>query len=302
MYQTVQNLSSPASVAYLHVQSTVLSASNACTARPRRSVRICSSPLLISDPLWTSRIPAQLLYDWLEQLAVPPIAVTELRRALPLCAISSASPLDDQEATIKTTTSFDGTPEGAGLSYAGALVCVRQMIACREAEVETTAIVRDCTRGAVVPTLICHRYWAFVGEKEAPIRSATTGSPLCGRWTRATDFPPARVGPYHHPPSPAYCRSRCRLPIVQLSRMVPFVVFHRGLRLAVVYQPQGSTRAPPRLTDTERSVGLLSWLFDSGFSCEDQKYYAFRASPKGPSLVFPQIHRPLVTARLTTHF
>eukprot|EP00903_Cladosiphon_okamuranus_P014922 g13817.t2 len=52
------------------------------------------------------RIPAQLLYDWLEQLAAPPINVTELRRALPLGAISASSPQEDEEATFKTDTTF----------------------------------------------------------------------------------------------------------------------------------------------------------------------------------------------------
>eukprot|EP00752_Nemacystus_decipiens_P007891 g7051.t1 len=59
------------------------------------------------------RIPAQLLYEWLDQLAVPPIAVTELRRALPLSAISSASPPEELEATFKTMTTSDTATEGS---------------------------------------------------------------------------------------------------------------------------------------------------------------------------------------------
>lgn len=60
------------------------------------------------------RIPAQLMYDWLAQLAVPPIAVTELRRALPVCAMSAALPDDDEEKTIHggSTSSMEVPPEG----------------------------------------------------------------------------------------------------------------------------------------------------------------------------------------------
>ncbi|CAM9319495.1 unnamed protein product [Ectocarpus fasciculatus] len=58
------------------------------------------------------RIPAQLLYDWLAQLAVPPITVTELRRALPQSATSAALADDAQEATVKATSAIETSSEG----------------------------------------------------------------------------------------------------------------------------------------------------------------------------------------------
>ncbi|CBJ29564.1 conserved unknown protein [Ectocarpus siliculosus] len=58
------------------------------------------------------RIPAQLLYDWLAQLAVPPITVTELRRALPQSTVSVALEDDGQEATVKATSAFETSSEG----------------------------------------------------------------------------------------------------------------------------------------------------------------------------------------------
>lgn len=88
-----------------------------CQTPPLRS----SGPHSADEP---SRIPAQLLYDWLEQLAVPPIAVTELRRALPLSAISAATPHDDQEATFKTATTTDAASEGSVAVRAARLVVV----------------------------------------------------------------------------------------------------------------------------------------------------------------------------------
>lgn len=94
-------------------------------SRPDAKCR--TPPLCSSDPHSAdepSRIPAQLLYDWLEQLAVPPIAVTELRRALPLSAISAATPHDDQEATFKTVTTTDAASEGSVAVRAARLAVV----------------------------------------------------------------------------------------------------------------------------------------------------------------------------------
>ncbi|CAM9120549.1 unnamed protein product [Ectocarpus sp. 12 AP-2014] len=72
-------------------------------------VEHCEATPASVDP---RRIPAQLLYDWLAQLAVPPITVTELRRVLPQSAVSAALADDAQEATIKATSAFETSSEG----------------------------------------------------------------------------------------------------------------------------------------------------------------------------------------------
>ncbi len=89
------------------------------TAKPNQISCPSLLSLLRSSQLPTgiSRIPAQLVYDWLAQLAVPPIAVTELRRSLPLCAVPASLPEEDHEATVasKTTTTGELAPEGVAM-------------------------------------------------------------------------------------------------------------------------------------------------------------------------------------------
>lgn len=54
------------------------------------------------------RIPAQLVYDWLAQLAVPPISIAELRRVLPQSVLLAVLSEEEKEATAKTVIADAG--------------------------------------------------------------------------------------------------------------------------------------------------------------------------------------------------
>lgn len=66
------------------------------------------------------RIPAQLLYDWLSQLAAPPITLECLRRVLPTATLAidegkQATPVDDCGNGLKNIESPDKNVSDGGM-------------------------------------------------------------------------------------------------------------------------------------------------------------------------------------------